>query len=148
LAVVETKVGDRYVLEALNGGGYSLGGEQSGHVILTRHASTGDGLLTGVAVMDLMARTGRSLASLGSVMVRLPQVLRNVRGVDRSKLDSATGLWDAVRAAETSMGGEGRVLIRPSGTEALVRVMVEAPTAESAESITEQLCSVVLRELA
>jgi phosphoglucosamine mutase len=148
LAVVETKVGDRYVLEALNAGGYSLGGEQSGHVILTRHASTGDGLLTGVAVMDLMARTGRSLASLGSVMVRLPQVLRNVRGVDRSKLDSATGLWDAVRAAETSMGGEGRVLIRPSGTEALVRVMVEAPTAESAESITEQLCSVVLRELA
>jgi phosphoglucosamine mutase len=97
--------------------------------------------------MDLMARTGRSLASLGGVMVRLPQVLRNVRGVDRSKLDSSTVLWDEVRAAEVSMAGSGRVLIRPSGTEALVRVMVEAPTAEQAEAVTAHLCGVVEREL-
>ncbi len=147
LNVIETKVGDRYVLEALEAGSYSLGGEQSGHVIMTRYASTGDGLLTGVAVMDLMARTGRSLAGLGSVMVRLPQVLRNVRGVDRSKLADATPLWDAVSAAETEMAGSGRVLIRPSGTEPFVRVMVEAQTAEQAEAVTAHLCSVVQREL-
>ena len=147
LTVVETKVGDRYVLEALEAGRYSLGGEQSGHVIMTRHASTGDGLLTGIAVMDLMARTGRSLSSLGSVMVRLPQVLRNVRDVDRSKLETAGVLWEEVRAAESSMAGSGRVLIRPSGTEALVRVMVEAPTAEQAETVTAHLCGVVEREL-
>ncbi len=143
----ETKVGDRYVLEALERGGYSLGGEQSGHVIMTEHATTGDGLLTGVLVMDLMARSGRSLASLGAVMNRLPQVLRNIRGVDRTKLDGATALWDEVKRVEAEMAGKGRVLIRPSGTEALVRVMVEAPTAEIAESVTAQLCSVVEREL-
>jgi phosphoglucosamine mutase len=143
----ETKVGDRYVLEALDRGGYSLGGEQSGHVILTEHATTGDGLLTGVVVMDLMARSGRSLASLGSVMTRLPQVLRNIRGVDRTKLDGAVALWDEVKRVEAEMAGQGRVLIRPSGTEALVRVMVEAPTAELAESVTAGLCSVVEREL-
>jgi phosphoglucosamine mutase len=144
----ETKVGDRYVLEALERGSYSLGGEQSGHVILTEFATTGDGLLTGVVVMDLMARSGKSLAELGGVMNRLPQVLRNIRGVDRTKLDGATVLWDEVRKAETEMAGKGRVLIRPSGTEALVRVMVEAPTAEIAESVTAQLCAVVERELA
>ncbi len=148
LNVVETKVGDRYVLEALEAGAYSLGGEQSGHVIMTRYASTGDGLLTGVAVMDLMARTSRSLSGLGSVMVRLPQVLRNVRGVDRAKLADATALWDAVRDAELGMAGGGRVLIRPSGTEPFVRVMVEAQTADQAESVTAHLCSVVQRELA
>ncbi len=146
--VVETKVGDRYVLESLEAGGFSLGGEQSGHVIMTRYASTGDGLLTGVAVMDLMARTSRSLSALGSVMVRLPQVLRNVRGVDRTKLADASGLWEAVRDAETAMAGGGRVLIRPSGTEPFVRVMVEAQTAVQAEAVTAHLCSVVERELA
>jgi phosphoglucosamine mutase len=147
LRIEETKVGDRYVLEALERGQYSLGGEQSGHVIMTEFATTGDGLLTGVMVMDLMARSGRSLASLGAVMDRLPQVLRNVRGVNRSKLDGATALWDEVRHAETEMAGRGRVLIRPSGTEPLVRVMVEAPTAELAESVTARLCAVVEREL-
>jgi phosphoglucosamine mutase len=147
LTIEETKVGDRYVLEALERGSYSLGGEQSGHVIMTTFATTGDGLLTGVMVMDLMARSGRSLASLAGVMDRLPQVLRNVRGVNRAKLDSATALWDEVRKAETEMAGRGRVLIRPSGTEPLVRVMVEAPTAELAESVTAHLCTVVQREL-
>jgi phosphoglucosamine mutase len=146
--VVETKVGDRYVLEALEAGSFTLGGEQSGHVIFTDVASTGDGLLTGLLVMDLMSRSGRSLADLGSIMERLPQVLRNVKGVDRSKLDGAAGLWSEVAAVETELAGRGRVLIRPSGTEALVRVMVEAPTAELAESATARLCAVVERELA
>ncbi len=146
--VVETKVGDRYVLEALEAGNYTLGGEQSGHVIFTDVASTGDGLLTGLLVMDLMRRSGRTLADLGSVMQRLPQVLRNVKGVDRSKLDGAEGLWTEVAAVEAELAGRGRVLIRPSGTEALVRVMVEAPTAELAEAATARLCSVVERELA
>jgi phosphoglucosamine mutase len=146
--VVETKVGDRYVLEALEAGSFTLGGEQSGHVIFTEVASTGDGLLTGLLVMDLMSRTGRTLADLGSMMERLPQVLRNVKGVDRSKLDGATALWAEVAAVESELAGRGRVLIRPSGTEALVRVMVEAPTAELAESATARLCAVVERELA
>jgi phosphoglucosamine mutase len=146
--VVETKVGDRYVLEALEAGKYTLGGEQSGHVIFTDVASTGDGLLTGLLVMDLMARSGRTLADLAAIMQRLPQVLRNIKGVDRSKLDGAAALWSEVAAVETELAGRGRVLIRPSGTEALVRVMVEAPTAELAESATARLCAVVERELA
>lgn len=147
ISVRETKVGDRYVLEALEEGGFSLGGEQSGHVIFTERAATGDGLLTGLAVMDLMCRSGRSLAQLASVMERLPQVLRNVSGVDRHRLDSAARLWDEVRSVESELAGRGRVLLRPSGTEALVRVMVEAPTAQQAEAAAARLCDVVRSEL-
>jgi phosphoglucosamine mutase len=146
--VVETKVGDRYVLEALEAGSYSLGGEQSGHVIVPKFASTGDGLLTAVMVMDLMKRREKSLTTLGAAMIRLPQVLRNIRGVDRSKLDGATELWAEVATIERELNGRGRVLIRPSGTEALVRVMVEAPTAELADAAATHLCAVVERELA
>ena len=147
IEVRETKVGDRYVLEALEEGGFSLGGEQSGHVIFTERAATGDGLLTGLAVMDLMVRSGRSLAELASVMERLPQVLRNVSGVDRQRLESAQRLWDEVASVERELSGRGRVLLRPSGTEALVRVMVEAPTAELAEEAAARLCDVVRAEL-
>jgi phosphoglucosamine mutase len=147
LKIVETKVGDRYVLDALEAGGYSLGGEQSGHVIMTKHASTGDGVLTGVAICDLMVRSGRTLADLGSVMERLPQVLINVKGVDRAKLDGAKALWADVAAVEAELAGRGRVLLRPSGTEALVRVMVEAPTAELAQSAAERLVDSVRRDL-
>jgi phosphoglucosamine mutase len=146
--VVETKVGDRYVLDALETGRFSLGGEQSGHVIMTKHASTGDGVLTGVAICDLMVRSGRTLADLGSVMERLPQVLLNVKGVDRSKLQSAAALWADVADVEAELGGRGRVLLRPSGTEALVRVMVEAPTADLAQSVAERLVASVRRDLA
>jgi phosphoglucosamine mutase len=146
--VVETKVGDRYVLEAIEEHSYSLGGEQSGHLILRDHATTGDGTLAAVMIADLVQRSGEPLATHAAVMTRLPQVLKNVKGVDRSKLESATELWDDVKAVEESFGGQGRVLIRPSGTEALVRVMVEAATPELASSACERLCATVTRTLA
>ena len=144
---VETQVGDRYVLEALEEGAWSLGGEQSGHVIFRDLATTGDGLLTGLQVLDVVARSGRPLAELAAVMTRLPQVLRNVRVADRDGLDSAEALWSEVREAEAALGDRGRVLIRPSGTEPLVRVMVEAPTAEDAEAVAARLIATVERVL-
>ena len=144
--VVDTNVGDRYVLEALEQGGWSLGGEQSGHVIFRDLATTGDGVLTGVQVLDVMARTGRTLADLASVMTRRPQVLRNVRVASR-ELDGADELWAEVRAVEERLGGNGRVLIRPSGTEAVVRVMVEAETAEDAQASCDALADAVVRSL-
>ena len=145
--LVETAVGDRYVLEALNAGSFSLGGEQSGHIILTDRASTGDGTLAALVVADLILRSGVTLAEHGNVMTRLPQVLKNVKDVDRARLETATGLWDAVTAAEAELGETGRVLLRPSGTEPLVRVMVEAPTAEIAHGVCDRLCDVVKAEL-
>jgi phosphoglucosamine mutase len=145
--VVETAVGDRYVLEALEQGGWSLGGEQSGHVIFRSLATTGDGLLTSIQILDVMARTGRPLADLASVMTRLPQVLRNVRVVDRDGLDGAEGFWAEVRSAESDLEGKGRVLVRPSGTEPVVRVMVEAPTAELAERTVDRLCTALAAAL-
>ncbi len=148
IKIVETAVGDRYVLEALNEGSYSLGGEQSGHIILTDRASTGDGTLAALVVADLVMRSGETLADHGMVMTRLPQVLKNVKGVDRARLEGAAGLWDAVKAAEAELGETGRVLLRPSGTEPLVRVMVEAPTAEIANDVCDRLCEVVKTELA
>ena len=146
--VVETRVGDRYVLEAIEEGGHSLGGEQSGHLIFRDHATTGDGTLSGLLVADLVRRSGRPLDAHGAVMSRLPQILRNVRGVDRSRLERADALWAAVAAEEAMLGETGRVLLRPSGTEALVRVMVEAPTQELADSVCVRLCLAVERELA
>ena len=145
--VVDTAVGDRYVLEAMLAGGYALGGEQSGHVINTDIATTGDGTLSAVLVADLLVRSQRSLADHGSIMKRLPQVLRNVTGVDRSRLGDASELWADVRRIEGELAGQGRVLLRPSGTEALVRVMVEAPTHGAAASAAEQLCATVERVL-
>jgi phosphoglucosamine mutase len=138
--VVETAVGDRYVLEALEQGGWSLGGEQSGHVIFRDLATTGDGVLTSIQLLDIVARAGRPLAELASVMTRLPQVLRNVRVVQREGLDEAHNFWAEVRLAEAQLDGRGRVLVRPSGTEPVVRVMVEAPTAELAEGTVDRLC--------
>jgi len=146
IEVVETPVGDRYVLEALEKGRWTLGGEQSGHIIFRDLATTGDGILTGVQVLDVMARTGRTLADLASVMTRLPQVLRNVR-VPTAGLAGAGELWAEVRAVEAELGGDGRVLVRPSGTEPLVRVMVEATTAEAAEAATDRLCAAAVRAL-
>lgn len=145
--VVETAVGDRYVLEALEEGGWSLGGEQSGHVIFRSMATTGDGTLTAIQVLDVMARTGRRLADLASVMKRLPQVLRNVRVADRQGLEGADGFWSEVRAVEADLGQGGRVLVRPSGTEPVVRVMVEAPTADEAEAATDRLCGALAAAL-
>ena len=147
IAIVETKVGDRYVLEAIEAGEFSLGGEQSGHVIFREHATTGDGTLSGLLVADLIQRSGRSLAEHATVMSRLPQILRNVAGVERSRLDGADALWAMVRREEAALGETGRVLLRPSGTEPLVRVMVEAPTAASAEAVCARVCEAVEREL-
>ncbi|MFJ2030382.1 phosphoglucosamine mutase [Streptosporangium sp. NPDC087985] len=140
--VVETAVGDRYVLEAMKAGGYNLGGEQSGHVLMLDHATTGDGLLTSLQLLAVMAREGRSLAELASVMTRLPQVLINVKGVDRAKA-TVPELSTAVAAAEAELGETGRVLIRPSGTEPMIRVMVEAASAEQAELMAGRLADVV-----
>ncbi|WP_101525190.1 phosphoglucosamine mutase [Nocardioides houyundeii] len=147
IGVRQTKVGDRYVLEAMKLSGYSLGGEQSGHVILSDHATTGDGILTALHVMERMVTTGRTLKDLASVMTRLPQVLLNVPNVDKSRADEDAVLAAAVAEEEALLGERGRVLLRPSGTEPLVRVMVEAPTAEEAEQVASRLAEVVKSQL-
>jgi phosphoglucosamine mutase len=145
--VLQTRVGDRYVLEAMKGQGYALGGEQSGHVIMSDHATTGDGILTALHVLARMADRGRSLKDLAAVMTRLPQVMVNVAGVDKTRTDDHE-LAAAVAAAEDELGDSGRVLLRPSGTEPLVRVMVEAATAEHAQALADRLAEVVQRRLA
>ncbi|MBA2528651.1 MAG: phosphoglucosamine mutase, partial [Euzebyales bacterium] len=145
--VVQTQVGDRYVLEAMLAGAHPLGGEQSGHLILTDHATTGDGVLTAVQLLCAMAATGKPLAELAAIMRRLPQVLVNVRDVDRSRLDRADVLWKAVAEEERALGGDGRVLVRASGTEPLVRVMVEADTQDRAGAVAERLAGVVRSQL-
>jgi phosphoglucosamine mutase len=146
--VVQTAVGDRYVLEALNEHGYSLGGEQSGHVIMSEYATTGDGILTGLHVLAEMARTKKSLKELAAVMTVFPQIMVNVRGVDHHKLAGNSVIADAVAAAEASLGTTGRVLLRPSGTEPMVRVMVEASDQDTANRIAEELANVVREQLA
>jgi phosphoglucosamine mutase len=147
LAVVDTAVGDRYVLEAMKVGGYSLGGEQSGHVILLDHGTTGDGLLTGVQLLARVAATGKPLAELAAVVERLPQVLVNVPGVDKSRVATDTTVQAAVTAAERELGDTGRVLLRPSGTEPLVRVMVEAATVKRADAVARDLAATVKAQL-
>jgi phosphoglucosamine mutase len=144
IQVVETAVGDRYVLDALDEGGWVLGGEQSGHVIFRDLATTGDGLMTGLRVLDIMVRTGRPLAALAGVMRRLPQVLLNVR-VEAGAAEVATAMAPDIAAAEKELGETGRVLVRPSGTEPLVRVMVEAETEDQANSVAGRLVDVVER---
>jgi phosphoglucosamine mutase len=148
VTVVETPVGDRYVLEVMKDRGLSLGGEQSGHVIMLDHATTGDGTLTALHLLARMAETGRSLADLAAVMTRLPQVLLNVRGVDRAGVDDCEPLQKAVAEAEAELGQTGRVLLRSSGTEPVVRVMVEAAEASQAEQVAARLADVVRAELA
>ncbi|MFJ6025946.1 phosphoglucosamine mutase [Pseudarthrobacter sp. NPDC092424] len=148
ISIRETAVGDRYVLEGMREGGFNLGGEQSGHVIFADHATTGDGLLTGLQLAAQVALTGRSLKELATVMTKLPQVLINVKGVDRGRVGSSDGLAAAVKAAEAQLGDTGRVLLRPSGTEPVVRVMVEAGDEATAQSIAESLAQVVRTELA
>jgi len=148
IELVTTSVGDRYVLEVLGERGLSLGGEQSGHVIMTDFATTGDGILTGLHLVSEMARTGKSLAELASVMTVYPQVLVNVRGVDREALAGNEAVAAAVKAAEARLGDDGRVLLRPSGTEPMVRVMVEAADQATAQRIADELADVVREQLA
>jgi phosphoglucosamine mutase len=146
--VVQTAVGDRYVLEAMLSSGYVLGGEQSGHVVMADHASTGDGILTALQVMARMTDTGLPLAQLAGVMRRLPQVLINVDGVDKDAVDSDPAVGEAVARAEEQLGQTGRVLLRKSGTEPLVRVMVEAEDEATAATVAEGLADVVRLRLA
>ncbi|WKK60903.1 phosphoglucosamine mutase [Corynebacterium sp. P3-F1] len=141
--VRETKVGDRYVLEELNAGEYSLGGEQSGHIVVPSRATTGDGTLSGLLIMERMAETGKSLKELASVMTVLPQVLINVPVSDKSLILDAQEVKDAIAHAEDELGVHGRVLLRPSGTEELFRVMVEAAEKEHARKVAGRLAAVV-----
>lgn len=141
--LVQTAVGDRYVLEEMKSRGYTLGGEQSGHVIALDHATTGDGTLTGLLLAARVATTGRTLADLAGVMERLPQVLINVPDVDKSRVTSSADLASAVSEAERELGETGRVLLRPSGTEPLVRVMVEAADIDQARSVAARLADAV-----
>ena len=146
--VVETGVGDRYVLEAMRSGGFVLGGEQSGHVVMTDFATTGDGVLTALHLLARMAQTGKTLSALTGTLTKLPQRLINVRDVDKSGLATNVEVLAAVGGAERELGDRGRVLLRPSGTEPVIRVMVEAPTEADAERISVQLAAVVSAALA
>jgi phosphoglucosamine mutase len=148
IRMLETAVGDRYVLESLNEHGLSLGGEQSGHVIMTEFATTGDGILTGLHLVAEIAHTGKSLKELASVMTIYPQTLVNVRGVDHHGLAKNTVIASVVAEAEAELGDTGRVLLRPSGTEPMVRVMVEAEDQATADRVAGALAEIVQRELA
>ena len=147
IEVVTTAVGDRYVLEAMLQSDFSLGGEQSGHVIMRDHANTGDGLLTALQLLAEVKRSGQTLQELSRVMVRFPQVLINVKNVAKERLATSSVIADAVKAAETELGSNGRVLLRASGTEALVRVMVEAQSDAVAQNVATKLAQVVEAEL-
>jgi phosphoglucosamine mutase len=141
--VVETKVGDRYVLEAMRERGLNLGGEPSGHLISLDHATTGDGILSAVRLLSIVRSTGSSLKELATVMTRLPQVLVNVDGVDRERLSDTDEVWEVVREEEARLGDEGRVLLRPSGTEPVIRVMAEAPTEQDAQATVDRISDAV-----
>ncbi|MDQ1708685.1 MAG: phosphoglucosamine mutase [Frankiaceae bacterium] len=147
ISVRQTAVGDRYVLEAMRESGARLGGEQAGHVIFLDHATTGDGVVTALSLLSRMAQTGKSLAELAAVMRRLPQVLLNIRVADNTRLAVADDVSEIVSTVEAELGDSGRVLVRPSGTEPLVRVMVEAQTQAVADSSAERIAAVVRRAL-
>jgi len=144
----KTPVGDRYVLENMLANGHKLGGEQSGHIIMRDFANTGDGLLTALQLMSVMAKSKKSLATLAEVMVRFPQTLINIEGVNKSKLSTSKALAVAINEFESKLGTSGRVLVRASGTEPLVRVMVEAESQSTAEEIAQKLAALVRLELA
>jgi phosphoglucosamine mutase len=148
IEMLETAVGDRYVLEEMRAGGYTLGGEQSGHIIFSKYATTGDGILTGLQLLAEMKRTGKSLRDLTQVMQIFPQVLVNVPGVDKAKVTSDQPIQDLVAQAEAELAGTGRVLLRASGTEPLVRVMVEAADEGTAQSWANRIAVLVEQRLA
>ena len=142
IEVIAAAVGDRYVLEEMRTGGFTIGGEQSGHVVLSEFATTGDGVLTALHLMSEMKATGKSMAELAAIVNRLPQVLINVPNVDKS-LVSKSAVSEAVAKLEQELGSTGRILLRPSGTEPLIRVMVEAATADQAQKVAKELAEVV-----
>jgi phosphoglucosamine mutase len=143
IMVKTTDVGDRYVLEEMRAGGYAFGGEQSGHIINLETGTTGDGLASALLLLQVMSSSGTPLSELTQVMRRLPQKLINVRVADRGALNYADDVWETVREQEKLLGGGGRILVRPSGTEPLVRVMVEAPTAEICDSVCSTIVATV-----
>ncbi|WP_256761614.1 phosphoglucosamine mutase [Cohnella sp. WQ 127256] len=147
LRTAKTAVGDRYVMEEMVNGGYNLGGEQSGHVIFLDHSTTGDGILTGLQLVDTVVGSGRKLGELKKMMRKYPQVLVNVRVADKSRYPGNTAIAEAVAAAEAALGDNGRVLVRPSGTEALIRVMAEGPEREEIEQHVAAIVAVVKAEL-
>jgi phosphoglucosamine mutase len=147
IEVITTSVGDRYVLEKMLEGNFSLGGEQSGHLIIREHANTGDGILTALALAQEVVRTGKSLEELASAMQRFPQVLINVSGVAKDKLSQSTVIESAVAKAQAQLADAGRVLLRASGTENLIRVMVEASSDNLAQEVATSLAAVVKAEL-
>ena len=147
IKVVKTAVGDRYVLEEMRAGGYTLGGEQSGHVIFLDHNTTGDGLITALQIASIVKRAGKPLSEVASVMTRYPQVLVNVRVTDKNAVAANAVVNDAIVEAEERLGGKGRVLVRASGTESLVRVMAEAETEELAAGVVDAIVAVVEAEL-
>ena len=142
IEVIAAAVGDRYVLEEMRTGGFTIGGEQSGHVVLSEYATTGDGVLTALHLMSEMKATGKSMAELAAIVNRLPQVLINVPNVDKSSV-SKSAVSEAVAKLEQELGSTGRILLRPSGTEPLIRVMVEAATADQAQKVAKELADVV-----
>lgn len=144
----KTAVGDRYVVEEMIRGGYNLGGEQSGHIVFLDHNTTGDGLLTGLQLLNVMKESGKPLSELKQVMQKYPQILVNVPVVDKTKLSGNAAIEQIVQEVETELAGNGRVLVRPSGTEPIVRVMAEGPDQEQLDAMVERIAEVVKRELA
>src|SRR5690606_21118777 len=147
LRSAQTAVGDRYVMEEMRKGGYNLGGEQSGHVIFLDYSTTGDGILTSLQLADTIIGSGKPLSELKKVMVKYPQVLVNVRVADKSKYEGNERIAEAVQQAETKLEGNGRVLVRPSGTESLIRVMVEGPEKDLIEQYANEIAEVIREEL-
>ena len=147
ITLARTAVGDRYVLDEMQATGFNLGGEQSGHIIFRDHSTTGDGVLTGLQVAAEMARTGKSLAELATVMTALPQTLVNVKGVDHTRLSADEPIAALVAELEAELGDTGRILLRPSGTEPLVRVMVEAATQDRADEVANRISALVTERL-
>ncbi|MCH9676507.1 MAG: phosphoglucosamine mutase [Actinomycetia bacterium] len=147
ITVISTAVGDRYVLESMRENGFVLGGEQSGHVVMSEFGTTGDGVLTALHLLARVASTGKSLAALAGVVTKLPQVLINVGGVDRNALESNARVSAELELLESALDGSGRILLRPSGTEPVIRVMVEAESEVAAQRVAEQLARVITAEL-
>ncbi len=147
LSLVRTPVGDRYVVEAMRGGGYNLGGEQSGHLVFMNHSTTGDGMIAALQVLGIMRRTGSPLSRLGAVMTRLPQIVRSIKVARREAIEKLPGLSKAIRQVELELRDSGRVLVRYSGTEPKIRVMVECEDESTADALVERIGAAALAEL-
>ncbi len=145
--IVVTPVGDRYVLETMLTHGYGLGGEQSGHIIFSEHSTTGDGVLTAIQLISALAKTGKKLSELAGLMTRFPQVLFNVRLKNKAGWDENGNIAAAIQAVEAQLGEDGRVLVRPSGTEPLIRVMAEGPSLPQLENLVEQIAVTIRKEM-